>query len=801
MRRHVRRIFVALAAALALALVLLLITAAATPLPVVLREGNYAASIRFLDRGGGLLREVRADDTTRAQWVPLERMGKLPILAVLAAEDRRFYEHPGVDPVAVVRAAAADVAHRRVVSGASTLTMQLARLVRPGRRDVVGKFLQMALALRIEASLSKRDIVEQYLNRAPFGPGVRGIDAASRAYFDKPPDQLSLAEAATVASLPRGPSLYSLDKHPERARRRRDRVLDRMLAAGWITSEEHDRAVREPLVPGRPRGSFDAPHFVQALASGKLDGVLPSGVQTVRTTIDADLQRETETAVRELLRPLARRHVTSASAVVLENATGDVLAYVGSPAWDDAAHGGQNDGVRALRQPGSTLKPFVYGLAMEKLGYTAATVLPDVELHLPVAGGVFAPNNYDGRFHGPVRLREALASSLNVPAVWTAAQLGSGPLLERLHDLGFASLAGAPDAYGPGLALGDGEVTLLELANAYATLARDGVWRPIRAVRDAEGRGGGALAPGAGPRRVMPVEVSRALTDVLADDKARAASFGEGSVLSFPFDVAAKTGTSKGYRDNWTVGFTRDVTVAVWVGNFDGRPMQDVSGITGAGPIFAAVLEAAMRSRPKTSLMLSSRDSAADGFARVEICPLSGAAATSACPHHVTEWLPRGAAPLPPCSMHERLAIDRRNNLLAGRGVPAAFVDYRVFERLDGEYGAWARSAGRPTAPALASAGRARATADSSASLVIGYPHEGARYLIEPDRPRADQTLSVRVEAPERVARVTLRVDGLVVATAPRGAFLSWPLVRGEHVLVAEAPGLPPSDPLHIDVE
>ena len=305
---------------------------------------------------------------------------------------------------------------------------------------------------------------------------------------------------------------------------------------------------------------------------------------------------------------LRAKGVTAASAVVIENASGDVLAYVGSPDVFDAENGGQNDGARAERQPGSTLKPFLYELAMEKLGFDPSTRLPDVELHLPVDGGAdYAPRDYDGRFRGPVRLREALGSSLNVPAVWTVQQLGVDALLARLRELGFASLSRDADYYGPGLALGDGEVTLLELARAYATLARGGLDLPLRVVSRVEHAGASevtSLAPDVA-RRVMPERFADLVTDVLKDHDAREGAFGERSVLDFPFEVAAKTGTSKGYRDNWTVGFARAVTVAVWVGNFDGKPMTNVSGITGAGPLFHALMEAAMQGRAREPLPIT----------------------------------------------------------------------------------------------------------------------------------------------------------------------------------------------------
>ncbi|HEY8039321.1 MAG TPA: penicillin-binding protein 1C [Polyangiaceae bacterium] len=791
--------------------VLALVARAATlPLPAELRGGAGAESIRFVDRDGRLLREVRADDASRARALSLDEVGDDLVHAVLAAEDRRFFEHPGVDAVAVARAAASDVGHARVVSGASTLTMQLARLVRPHRRTLAGKFEEAALALRIEASLSKREILEQYLNRAPFGAGVRGIDAASRFWFDKAPGELSLAEAATLAAIPRGPAVYTLDRHPERVLRRRDRILDRMVAAGWADPERAERAKAEPLAARAGKGSFGAPHLVQALSDGDAAlwpaaaGGPPRAVmaERVETTLSGDLQREIELAAREQLAPLAGRHVTSAAVVVLDNATGDVLAYVGSPDFADP-RGGQNDGVRALRQPGSTLKPFVYGLAIERLGWTAATVLPDVQLELPVDAGLYAPMNYDERFHGPVRLREALGSSLNVPAAWTAEQLGADAVLERLHAVGFASLDRGADWYGPGIALGDGEVTLLELANAYATLARGGLLRPVRAVRRIVRRGGDVDVPQAEDERVMPQQVADVLADVLADRRARVAAFGEGSALDLPFDVAAKTGTSKGSRDNWTAGFTREVTVAVWVGNADGSAMRGTSGITGAAPLFHAAMEAAMRGREARPLRLASREDRAPGLVEVEVCPLSGGRPTHACPHAVREWMTAPARDaLAPCAMHETVRIDRRNGLRAGPACPAGAVVERTFERYEGPLRAWAAAAARPVAPAAFSpfCPGARGGSDAPA-LRIAWPGDGARFALDPERPRGQQQIAVRLDVPGGVERVDLLVDGRPVARVGAPFVVRWALATGDHVLVARADGGGASAPVSVNVE
>ena len=785
--RRALRVLVGLALAPIVALV---VAAAMTTLPAELRKGApRSQSTRYVDRDGGLLREVRADDATRARWISLDEVGEHAIKALLAAEDRRLRSHPGVDPLAVVRAAASSLWHRRVVSGASTLSMQLARLVRPHRRDLFGKLGEMALALRIEASLSKERILEEYVNRAPFGPGLRGMEAASRFYLDKPTKDLSLAEAASLAALPRGPALYAMTKHPERVVRRRDRILDRMQSAGWISLDEADAAKREPLAVRAGKGSFGAPHLIASLTTDKRAGGI------VHTTIHRGLQGEVEQSTRATLRPIAHRHVTAASVVVIDNASGDILAYVGSPDFDDAKNGGQNDGVRAHRQPGSTLKPFVYGLAIERLGFTPATLLPDIELVLSVASGVYAPKNYDERFHGPVRLRDALASSLNVPAVWTANEVGVAPLLDRLRALGFASLGEEAEWYGPALALGDGEVTLLELANAYATIARGGVWREAHAVKD-EGDGE--------TRRVMPADVAATLTDVLADKGARVAAFGEGSALELPFEVAAKTGTSKGFRDNWTVGFTRTVTVAVWVGNFDGSAMEGVSGITGAAPLFRAVMEAAMRGRTDAS-SASMRLQVAQGFTRVDICPLSGGRATHACGHIVHEWIPAAKlSELRTCTMHETLHIDVRNGLRAGRGCPSAFITERSFERFDAPFVAWAAGAHRDIAPEMFSALCPATRDDAHASagpLRIGYPRDGARFLVDPDRPRADQALAIRVDAPAGASSVDVRIDGHLLARVESPFVATWSIAPGDHVLTAEASGLEPSEPVHVRVE
>lgn len=792
-------------AALVLAPVLtLVVLAMATPFPEELRArpSPGGASVVFTDRNGGVLREVRDAARARAATLAEDEIGPVALAALVAAEDRRFFVHPGVDPVAGVRAAAAAVWHRRIVSGASTLTMQLARLVVPHpKRTLRGKIAEAALALRIEASLPKRRILVEYANRAPFGGDVRGIGAASRIYFDKPPTELSVAEAATLAALPRGPTLYSMQRRLPLVKRRRDRVLARMHAAGVIDDETLARALAEPLSPRLSRPAFGAPHLVVSLASGK--GALLAGgldvatARRVTTTIDPGLQAEAESIVRGTLAPLAERHVGAASVVVIDNASGEVLAYVGSPAFDDARHLGQNDGVVALRQPGSTLKPFVYGLAMERLGLHGASLLADVELAVDVPSGVYRPTNYDGRFHGPVRLREALGSSYNVPAVEVVLRIGEDTLLARLRELGMTSLGNDAGHYGPALALGDGEVRLLDLANAYATLARGGVHRPVVAVRAIAGSDGALARPrDEVERRVFPRVVAAQLTDILRDKAARVPSFGERSALELPFPVAVKTGTSKGFRDNFTVGFTDRVTVAVWVGNFDGTPMQGVSGVTGAGPIFRGVLTAAMRGHESDDLAAAGAPTLHDET----VCALSGAVPHEGCLHTAHERLPEGAI-RNVCMMHEIVELDRRNGLLATEGCPRGVVQKKTFERYPPELVAWASAAKRPLAPVEVSSACGGAHAHGrDGHLQIASPREGARFVRDPDRPLSQQTIPVRI-AGTAGARLVLYVDGAVAARGTIGEPLAIPMTVGEHVLVAHEESGARSEPVRVRVD
>lgn len=622
----------------------------ALPLPDSMREPAAVPGLVVQDRNGLVLRTTRAPDGSRGGHVTLDDVDPTLIQAFLAAEDRRFFDHRGVDLRSVARAARDNLRAGEIVSGASTISMQTARLLRPMPRTWPGKAMQALWALRLEAHFPKERILETYLNRVPLGQGAIGVDAAARLYFGASASRLSLGQSAMLAALARAPSRDNPLVDAGRARARRAAVLERMVALGYADRAGAARAAEEPAFTANGRTPFLAPHFTtrvlhwQALGGSAAEsdaartGLQPrafaaTSTGTWRTTLDLDLQTRLEAEVRHTVRVLAERGARHAAVVVLDNPTGDILAWVGSPDFF-ADTAGQVDMVVSPRQPGSALKPFLYALAFER-GFTAASVLPDVPRTWHTSTGPYRPQNYDRRFRGPVRMREALASSYNVPAVDLTDRIGVAPLLATLQAAGFTSLDRSAEHYGLGLSLGNGEVSLLELANAYRGLARGGVWTPYRWHLDTP------PLPAREGRRFVAAGAAALVLDILNDPIARLPGFGMESALDLPFPAAAKTGTSRHFTDNWAVATTGRFTVAAWVGNFSGQPMQAVSGITGAGPLLhRAALIVAERYPPGA---LPSPEMA--GAIASPVCALSGLRATRECPS-LLEWFLPGTEPV-----------------------------------------------------------------------------------------------------------------------------------------------------------
>ena len=568
------------------------------PLPDGFLEARSRVSCEVVDRRGRPLYEALSSEGTRSAWLSADRLPEVVVKATLAAEDRRFFSHPGVDPLAILRAAWHDLRAMRLAEGGSTLTQQAVKRLMNRPRTPAGKLREVVLALRLEHRLTKREILALYLNVAPYGNQFVGLSAASRGYFGCPPELLTPAQAAFLAGLPQRPTAFNPFRRFDEATRRQRWVLGRMRSLGYLDATAYDTALAERLTPVRRPGAFAAPHFVERVMAEAGEGAV-----RVETTLDLDLQREVQGIIAARRDDLVRHGARNAAVVVLDNLTGGWLAWEGSGDYFDVEHGGAIDGCATPRQPGSALKPFTYALAFER-GFTPASILPDIPSHFPTAepGILYGPRNYDGAFRGPMRARPALAGSENVPAVWLLSRVGVPDLLGFLRGLGFSTLDKKADYYGYGLTLGDAEVRLDELAAAYAAFARGGVWVAPRAVTSVVSSSGTRSAGTAEEgRRVISPLAAHWVADILSDAGARAYAFGTGGSLDFPFAVAAKTGTSQAYRDNWCVGFTREVTVGVWVGNFDRKELTGSSGVTGAGPIFHDVMLAARKLTARAS--------------------------------------------------------------------------------------------------------------------------------------------------------------------------------------------------------
>ena len=743
------------------------------PVPADLLAASADASTVVVDRHGSPLYEARSSTGTRSSRLDAANLPPPLVNATLAAEDHRFFRHPGVDPLALVRAVVRNIRAGAVVEGGSTITQQTAkilldrRLGRRGsgeggakqrrRRGLLAKFQEAVLAMRLEHHLTKPEILALYLNVAPYGNQVVGAGRASEVYFGVQPSLLTVAQATFLAALPQRPSAYNPYRDPRPALRRQRRIIDTLVHQKLISPDEAHMARNERLQIEPAARAFAAPHFVEMVLAAQR-GTRPA---QLTTTLDASLQATVADIVHAHRESLLRHGAHNIAVVVLDNTTSEWLAWEGSGDYFDRDNGGAINGGITLRQPGSALKPFVYALGFEA-GETPASVLPDVPSSYPTAepGIVYSPRNYDGAFHGPLRARQALAGSQNVPAVALAARVGVPDLLRLLRSAGFSAFDKTASHYGLGVALGNAEVTLADLVSAYAVFARGGVWQEPRAVVTSS-------TPAA--RRVISPRAAFWVTDILSDDEARAYVFGRGGSLEFPFPVAVKTGTSQAYRDNWTVGYTHEVTVGIWVGNFDRRPLIGSSGVTGAAPIFHAVMLAAQRhvhgrEEPDADLVARPAD-----LREHTICALSGMRAGEACPIRSHEWLPPGFSPLP-CSWHHATED----------GLLTIWPD---------EYRTWAAGRGlleRDQVVAVANRAPVRTVAPNGQAVArrfeITMPPDGATYLIDPTLRKEFQAIPLR--AVGDTGRLEWTVDGRRLSQGSSQA-IAWPLERGTHVVRA----------------
>jgi penicillin-binding protein 1C len=589
------------------------------PIPRELRK-PATGTLALLDFRGREIAELASPEARTQFPVPLEKMGPWLPRVTVALEDRRFYEHRGIDWHAIAAASTRNLRSRHLLSGASTITQQLVKLA-TGRdqRSWSRKLYEAIIAWKVERRWSKERILAEYLNRSSYGNRRIGPEAAARAYFDKPARDLTLSEAIFLAGLPQAPTRFNPWRHPGQASRKYSRSLARLVELGVLTRNQQSLLESPPKIAHTDPPRL-APHFVDTLVARE-----PGLRGTVTTTLDLHLQTTIEGLVRSHLAALNRHDITQAAVVVVENATGAVRAMVGSENYAVS----QINGAMQPRSCGSTLKPFVYLDAIDKRLLTSASLLPDTPDAIRDEYADYDPQNYNHHYLGPVRLREALGCSLNVPAVFALSRLGARPAFYQLQKWGFNFPQGLAE-YGAGFVLGNAETRLVDLAAAYAGLARGGT--AMRAK---------FLAAEHQPlTRIASSEATAIITDILCDNDARQKSFGPHSPLAFEQRVAAKTGTSSGFRDTWTVGFDKEHTVAVWAGNFDGRPMRDTFAVRAATPLWAAVMQELLR-----------RDHALDPpmenerLVRREICQATGLLPSRFSPAKLSELFLAGTEP------------------------------------------------------------------------------------------------------------------------------------------------------------
>lgn len=728
-RSALKIVFGILAGLFLIAIISYLYIAYFLPIPDSLFLQPAHVSTKIFDRHGKLLYEVLNPEQGRKTYLELDKMPANFIRAIVASEDSDYYNHIGVDIGAISRAFIYNSLEQKITSGASTITQQLVRnLMGTNReRNLQEKIIESIYAVRLSHAYSKEKILEEYLNTVYFGNLSYGAASAAIHYFDKNLYDLDLAELSLLAGLPQSPSNFNPLVHFEKAKTRQKYVLDRMVQLSYITQKENQDAYSLPLKFRKAHSDIQAPHFVQYVLSelektyGE-DRLYHDGLQ-ITTTLDLDLQQKAQQIIDNQLAKLTQKHATNSALLAADTDTGQILVWIGSKDFFDDSIAGQVDIITSLRQPGSALKPFLYLLALER-GQTLATIIADLPFTVQTTNGNYSPLNYDLDFHGPVRLREALANSFNIPAVKTLQQIGIANFLNFLHRFGLNSLDQSPQYYGLSLTLGGGEVRLFDMVKAYLTLANYGRQKELSSIleiKQSTGDDSGQTSSQTLQKWMPPLEKyllgtfgqqnAYLIISTLSDPNARLKSFGEGNVLELPFPAAVKTGTTRDFKDNWTFGFSKHLMTGVWVGNADATAMENISGIDGAGPIwhdFMTYAEPHIYPRQSTDFTVPPR------LNQIEICSASGLLPGDLCPEKILEWFLTGTEPQIPDNYWQKY--------LCQQNISSIYLNYPA------QYQKWAKD--RDLLPPPDCRLLTPSPADSATSITPNQPS-----LAPPNRP------------------------------------------------------------------
>ena len=737
----------------------------AAPLPV--RAADWSAAVDYRD-GRPAYVFLSRDDKWRLP-VALDDVDPAFVTALIALEDKRFRNHDGVDPIAIARAAVTDVIHARRVSGGSTLTMQLARLLEPRRRTLPNKLLDVCRAIQLDLRLSKREILEQYLSRTPYGGNVEGIESAAWSYFGHGPRHLTPLEIATLLAVPQGPTRFApRPGNTLRLRARRDAILAKLIAAGVWPQVDAQAALADAAATQPPdrlrRMPRDAAHAAISLHKRH------PGVIHLRSTLDAGVQALAEREAVLRRGELRRKAIYGAAIVVVDHRTREVVALVGNLDFFDASHGGQIAMFDRPRSPGSTLKPFVYALAIDR-----GLALPDyLVADVPSQYGGYRPRNFDGDWAGLVTLRDALSRSLNLPFVDLLERLGVETFVSELGRMGVAASRSAPGQYGLSMIVGGIELTPLELAGMYATLAEDGVARPLRTIAADPAAGAASPAldgqPIFGGGAAWLTRQALSLKDRPDVPRRRAAA-------GIPAAIHWKTGTSFGFRDAWAVGSGPVYTAVVWTGNVDNKSSAELVGSEAAGPLLFDILEG-LAGRARGELAAPP-----DDLTDVEVCAYSGHVPGDACPDRIRVRAPIHAVPTEPCPYHRGYDVDPATGhaVLPACRKPSRAYDRKTFVVLPSAVAAWLTGRHRnvPAPPVFDDDCGADV---ASAPPAILTPGEGQRVTLIPGLPASRQL--VPLSGSTHAARLTWFVDGALIGTVASDERLYWEPSAGKHEIV-----------------
>lgn len=754
-------------------------------------------SIRITDRYNHPLYEILHNNGGRHAVLAFQDIPDCLKQATIAIEDHNFYQNPGVDLEGILRALWINIQGGDTIAGGSTITQQVARnLLLPEsertERSLRRKLREVVLAWQLSRSLSKDQILALYLNQTYYGGMAYGVEAASQTYFAKPASALLLPECALLAGLPQAPGVYNPYTNPEQTLKRAHIVLGQMEKQGYISAAERQLAEDTPLSYNTAPYPILAPHFVW-IVKNQLDQLFQSGQLdrqqslVVRTTLDLNQQALAEAAIARQLKafktPLnggLSQNVNNAALVALNPQNGEILALVGSADYFDAKIYGAVDMVTAPRQPGSAFKPFVYALALDPQRshpWTAATPLLDASTTFMLKSGEpYTPKNYDLREHGILPIRQTLASSLNIPAVLTLHEVGLDATYKMAKQLGIESMK-LPENYDLSLVLGGGQMSLLELTTAYTAFANGGLVSQHHAILDITDADGKRLytEPEKAPVRVFDERVAWLINDILSDDQARSLGFGLNSTLKLEHTAAVKTGTTNNFHDNWTMGYTPQLLTGVWVGNSNYESMHNVSGITGAAPIWNEFMRAVLQEQPNLPFTRP------DGLVQIEVCSLSGLLPTPACPKRAREWFIAGTEPTEKDTIYQQVWVDSvTGKLVDERTTPPGSRRRVTVLNLPVAAQPWGRSLSMPLLSDLSHADEASATVGERLTLIS--PRPNTTYQLTTDVSQSVQQLQVQAVVGQGFAKVNLWVDGKLLATFAGPPYTAWwSLSVGKH--------------------